>query len=150
TAYWEAYCEDIAAEALKHILKHAKSPDRLPKELQQRIAKEVKGAPHDLEVWKLAGSGWKLYLTNRLQTLQAQRNRKLNTPKADNIDELFLEALGISQISSSWSWTGMSTNNARRKLDEHVTLRGEIAHRGRHSRSVHKTKVEDFLTFAQT
>jgi hypothetical protein len=25
TAFWEAYCEDLAAEGLEHIVKHAKS-----------------------------------------------------------------------------------------------------------------------------
>jgi len=150
TAYWEAYCEDVAAEALRHILRHAKSPDRLPERLKKRIAKEVKGAPHELEVWKLAGSGWKSYLTNRLEILQQERNRKLNTPKADNIDELFVEVLEIPKISSSWRWQGMNTDQAVQKLNEYVTLRGDIAHRGRHSKSIHRTKVEDFLTFAQT
>jgi hypothetical protein len=31
--------------------------------------------------------------STRLATLQEERNRKLNTPKADNINELFVEAL---------------------------------------------------------
>jgi RiboL-PSP-HEPN len=35
TAYWEAYCEDIAAEALAHIVKHAKSSAVLPNELKK-------------------------------------------------------------------------------------------------------------------
>src|SRR5262245_37437419 len=70
TAYWEAYCEDVAAEALKHIVRHAKSSDRLPTDLKKRIAKEVKAAQNDLEVWKLSGSGWKSYLTTRLAILQ--------------------------------------------------------------------------------
>ena len=149
TAYWEAYCEDVAAEALKHIVRHAKSPDRLSEELKKRIAKQVKGSLHDFEVWKLAGSGWKSYLTNRLATLQEERNRKLNTPKADNINELFVEALGISKISSSWRWQGMSPDQAVQKLDEYVTLRGDIAHRGKHSKSIRRSKVEDFLNFAK-
>jgi hypothetical protein len=32
TAYWESYCEDIAAEGLAHIVKHGKSANVLPKE----------------------------------------------------------------------------------------------------------------------
>src|SRR5262249_14403278 len=101
TTYWEAYCEDVAAEALKHIVTHADSSDGLPKGLKKRIGKEVSKTQNDLEVWKLSDSGWKSYLTNRLATLQEERNRKLNTPRATNINELFVEALGISKISSS-------------------------------------------------
>ena len=41
TSFWEAYCEDIAAEALEHLITHAKSADVLPKELRKRIAKEL-------------------------------------------------------------------------------------------------------------
>jgi RiboL-PSP-HEPN len=39
TAYWEAYCEDIAAEALAHIVKHAKSSAVLPNELKKQLPK---------------------------------------------------------------------------------------------------------------
>src|SRR5438309_5226988 len=67
TAYWEAYCEDIAAEALAHIVAHARSSDVLPNELKKQLAKELKQAPHELELWKIADRGWKKYLSDRLE-----------------------------------------------------------------------------------
>jgi hypothetical protein len=78
TACWEAYCEDLASEALAHIVKFSKSSDALPDELKRQIAKEIKGAQHELEVWKVADDGWKLYLTSRLGKLTEERNRRLN------------------------------------------------------------------------
>ena len=35
-AYWEAYCEDVAAEGLDHLVKHAKSARDLPDALRRR------------------------------------------------------------------------------------------------------------------
>jgi len=95
TAYWEAYCEDIAAEGLEHIVKHSKSAEALPKELKKEIAKVINSNKNELELWKIADDGWRTYLKDRLSELQTHRNRRLNTPKSDNIDELFRSAVGI-------------------------------------------------------
>lgn len=144
TAFWEAYCEDIAAEGLAHIVKHGRSANALPTELKRQLAKELKAAPHELEVWKIADRGWKKYLEGRLGELQTRRNRNLNTPRSDQIDELFLLALGINQISNSWHWRGMSASNAAKKLNQFVTLRGEIAHRGRGLKPVKLAQVKEY------
>src|SRR5438128_1490612 len=37
TANWEAYCEDIAAEALEHLIQHSKAPEDLPKGIRQLV-----------------------------------------------------------------------------------------------------------------
>ncbi|MCK4486250.1 MAG: hypothetical protein KAU38_05725 [Desulfobacterales bacterium] len=148
TAYWEAYCEDIAAEGLEHIVKHSKSAEALPKELKKEIAKVINSNKNELELWKIADDGWKTYLKDRLSELQAHRNRKLNAPKSYNIDELFRSTVGISKISSEWRWAKkMTAKRAREKLDKYVTLRGEIAHRGKYSESVKKADIDDYFAF---
>jgi hypothetical protein len=147
TSYWEAYCEDIAAEALEHIIKHSKTSDTLPKELKKAIAKELESDKNNLAVWEVADGKWKNYLQNRLETLQEARNRKLNTPRSDNIDQLFESAVGITKVSNSWKWARMTVSRARAKLDIFVTLRGSIAHRGKSSKSVTKAQVRDYLGF---
>jgi hypothetical protein len=149
TAYWEAYCEDVAEEGLAHILRHANSADALPENLRKTLAKEIKSALNELEVWKIADLGWKTYLNDRLERLREERNRRLNTPKSSNIDALFLDAIGIPKMSSSWKWKKMSSAQATAKLDKYVSLRGAIAHRGKHSESVKKSEVEDFLGFTK-
>jgi hypothetical protein len=40
-AIWEAYCEDLAAEALDFLVQHVSGPDKLPKSLRKRVAKEL-------------------------------------------------------------------------------------------------------------
>ena len=148
TSFWEAYCEDIAAEGLENIVKHGASSDSLPKEIKQSIAKELKSDLNELAVWSLCGDGWKEVLKNRLERLQEQRNKRLNAPRTQNIDDLFLQALGLSSVSSSWRWAKkMTATRAREKLDKYITLRGEIAHRGVAAKSVTKAQVEDYFDF---
>ena len=148
TSFWEAYCEDIAAEGLENIVKHGTSPDSLPKVIKKIIAKEIKEDPNELSVWSLCGDGWKQILSTRLDRLREQRNKKLNTPKAQNIDDLFLQSLGISFLSNSWKWaTKMTAKRAREKLDRYATLRSEIAHRGKSGKTVKKAQVEDYFDF---
>jgi hypothetical protein len=147
-AIWEAYCEDLAAEALDFLVRHVSGPDKLPKSLRKRVAKELESDVNRLAVWKLAGSGWQPLLLQRLTDLQDERNRGLNTPKADNIQELFDEALGLADVSATWYWGGMARERARGKLDEYVTLRGDIAHRGTAHR-VQRDKVHDFLNHVE-
>lgn len=151
TAFWEAYCEDVASEALAHIVKNAKSADALPTDLKKQVAAELKKHNHELELWKVADSGWRTYLNDRLEALREARDRKLNTPKTANIDALFLSAVGIKKVSDSWHWgRKMSVKRASEKLDKFVELRGAIAHRGQHSASVTKAQVEDYFEFVKS
>ncbi|WP_157408227.1 HEPN domain-containing protein [Actinoplanes sp. N902-109] len=144
TSFWEAYCEDIAAEALDHLVKNCPSSDSLPADLKKVVAKELEIEKHDLAVWRLSGDGWRTVISDRLDQMQEERNKRLNTPKSGQIDDLFQKALGIAQISSSWRWKGMSAAHARLKLDKYVSLRGAIAHRGSASASVKKADVTDY------
>src|SRR5262249_44896041 len=57
TAFWEAYCEDLAAEGLQHLIEYSESADTLPKLLKKQLAEEIKRAPNELEVWSLADNG---------------------------------------------------------------------------------------------
>jgi RiboL-PSP-HEPN len=143
SAIWEAYVEDLAAEALRHMVGHAGSPDDLPASLRRGVASELKKDPHHESPWRLAGDGWRPVLIDRLTDLQEARNRTLNTPKAEPVDSLYEEAIGVGRLSDAWYWSGMSADQARAKLDEFVALRGDIAHRG--VAAVRKKRVTDFL-----
>ncbi|WP_280366993.1 MAE_28990/MAE_18760 family HEPN-like nuclease [Nocardia wallacei] len=144
TAFWEAFCEDLAAEALNHLVDHSKTASGLPKELQKLVAQELRNDQHELAVWKLADGGWRAVLSSRLTRLQAERNRRLNTPKTSQINDLFRSAVGVENVSKAWSWPRMTATTAERKLDSFVTLRGEIAHRGSPADSVTKRHVNDY------
>jgi hypothetical protein len=149
-SFWEAYCEDIAEEALIHLVNHVSSATALPKELKKQIASELKKDANEIAVWDLADDGWKAKVNARLAIMTENRNKKLNTPKSDNIDELFYSAIGLTKISDRWKWKGMSAANARKKLDSYISLRGGIAHRGTIKGGVKKEDVEDFFDFIQS
>jgi hypothetical protein len=144
TAFWEAYCEDVAAEGLDYIVKNAKDAAKLPRELRKVVAKELKADKNEVAIWRIADKGWRKVLASRLRELQQGRSRRLNTPKTSQIDDLFMQALGLDLISKSWNWGGMSVARATKKLDDFVTLRGAIAHRGSSAASVRRAQVGDY------
>lgn len=144
TAFWEAYCEDVASEALEHLVNNVESADKLPLELQKRVAKQLEADDHDLAVWRLADQGWRVVLQERLHDLTTERNLRLNTPKTGNIDALFLDAVGIDAVSSSWNVRSMTAKQAAARLDHFVVMRGAIAHRGAALSSVRKKDVVEY------
>jgi hypothetical protein len=148
TAFWEAFCEDLAAEAVQHVVAHAPNAEVLPVELRKQIAKELTDPKNNLAIWKLADGGWRSVLVNRLKSVQEQRNRKLNTPTAQNINDFFRDALGIEKISESWHWTKMDAQRAAEKLDEYITIRHEVAHRGRSVDRIWKYDVNEYYNHA--
>jgi DNA-binding transcriptional MerR regulator len=151
TAFWEAYCEDIAAEALEFIVENTATSDLLPKEIKKIVAKELKQKPDELAIWEISDQKWRDVLRVRLQTLQESRNRKLNTPKYENIDELFLTSIGLPNISKKWVWSKKLTyQKAQIKLDAFIELRGQIAHRGQTKDStVKKAQLVDYVEFVK-
>jgi hypothetical protein len=148
-AVWEAYCEDLAAEAVEHLVVHAADSSALPKELRKQIAKELEDENNDLAVWQLAGDNWRTVLRTRLAVITEARNRKLNTPKSTNIEELFAHAVGLPGVTASWKWRGTTPLQAQRKLDGFVTLRGEIAHRAAAPSAIKKRIVKNFVEHAE-
>jgi hypothetical protein len=145
TAIWEAFCEDLASEALKLLVENAEKADVLPKYLKQQIAAELKNDKNDLAIWKLTDDGWRNVMMTRLDQLRDRRNRRLNAPKSIVIDNLFLEAIGLDKISNCWELKKTSASDARTKLDRYVELRGAIAHRGTTTTPCRSSDVEDYF-----
>ena len=145
TAIWEAFCEDLAEEAVEHLVNNVEAASDLPKELRKVIAVQLKKAPHQLAVWDLADDGWRAVVRARLAELTSERNWNMNTPKSENVDKLFAEATGLQSISDSWKWPGMTPDRARKKLDGYVSLRGAIAHRGKSAKTCRKAQVNDYF-----
>jgi hypothetical protein len=145
TAFWEAYCEDLAAEALEHIVSKSADASKLPKELKKRIADELKADKNQLAVWHLADGGWRALAHARLLAMALKRNWDLNTPKSKQITELFEEAIGFDKATAKWCWKGKTEAQTRDALDNFVVLRGRIAHRGAASFTVTKAQVQDYF-----
>ena len=144
-SHWEAYIEDIVAEAVEHLVKHVSEPQHLPKEIRKIVSKEIQQSNDELAMWQLAQEGWRTYLKGRLIKHQENRNRSFNTPKAAATAEFISSVLGLANVTSSWAWAGVTSDDATKRLDELVKIRGQIAHRGRVTQKLNKKFVEDHL-----
>ena len=138
-ACWEAFVEDLATEALEFLIRNAKSPMVVPDYVRERVGKAHLG----IKAWDLAGSGWKKALRGNLKGVLARTTEKLNTPRAEHVDDLFHQVVGLPAISSSWYWPGRSVAQSKEALGDLITLRGDIAHRLTTARSVHLKNVND-------
>lgn len=140
-ACWEAYVEDLAATALHFMITEATSHKVFPKPVLERVGSKYSGS----NAWSLAGDGWKKALRDNFSEVLAKTTGVLNTPRAPQVDELFLKTLGLQNLSTSWFWPGRTQASAVSALDSLITLRGSIAHRVQHSESVHKRRVTDAI-----
>src|SRR3546814_9503786 len=61
----------------------------------------------------------------------------LNTPKSGNLDPIFKRFLGVPSISSNWPTDAQAVN-------DFVSVRGDIAHRGRDASYVKINKLSDY------
>jgi hypothetical protein len=146
-ACWEAFIEDLASDAFDAMLTHAADHTVFPADVLTHSSRDLKSAPDNREVWKLAGTGWKAVLQQHRAELFKDYVGKFNSPKAKQIDALFASLIGISSLSQGWSWRRMSSEAAVDKLNRLVELRGSIAHRVAAAKSVHKADVTAHLEF---
>ena len=142
-ACWEAFVEDLAEAALRALVDNAKGYEVLPDLVLDRVASKNSGR----NAWALAGDGWKAAVRDNLKEVLAKTVGALNTPKTQQVDELFSKAIGLPEVSKHWHWNRRTVTEARDRLDALITLRGSIAHRVKHSDSVHKRDVTDAADF---
>jgi len=132
-AAWEHYCEALIRESAVYLCGQLNGPMELPKDVQKEISKAVKESSHELRPLHLSGDGWK-------QVYQDHANALLNalhTPKSGKLNDHFRRLTGITKISSSWS-QGENT------LDDFVSVRGDIAHQGRHANYVTIANLDSY------
>lgn len=146
-AAWEAFVEDVALQAVDHILNVAKGPKSIPLSIRKGTVKYVEGIKHDLKAWDLAGKGWKKVVREYRDGVLQQEIATFNTPKPHNVDSLFKRLLGVEKVSAEWNWQGMSKGSASAKLRKFIETRGAIAHRGELPQSITKSYVEGHRRF---
>jgi hypothetical protein len=146
-ACWEAFVEDLASAAFEAMLANATDYTAFPNDVLVHASKKLKGSVDHREVWRLAGGGWQTVLRDHKTELFKEYVAKLNTPKPKQIDGLFSALIGLSSLSSRWTWHRTDASRASKKLLELVELRGSIAHRVAASASVRKATVYGYLWF---
>lgn len=146
-ASWEAFIEDLAEESFKFLLANASSHDMIPTKVRIKSVDDMKKSANNLDLWQLAGNGWQKVLQSHKSKILDNSIGRLNTPKQKNIDDIFEDLLGFD-LSSKWSWLPtMTPNKACTKLDNLIVIRGNIAHRAKATKPVHKDTVIDYTKF---
>lgn len=147
-AGWEAYCGEIVAEWIEHVVTYGE-PEHLPPALKDKVRREIVGggAAAQMLMWDLAGEGWRTFLRERLERLAEERARYMNAPRSNEVKRVFSEHAGHPDITAAWSWPKMSNQAVRTRLDEFVDLRNAIAHKPEQTRKVNKQTVYKYLVF---
>ncbi|HTO53838.1 MAG TPA: HEPN domain-containing protein [Myxococcota bacterium] len=147
TACWEAYVEDLAVAAFDELLQ-AKSPDAIPPKVRAQVCEQLNKNPNATKPWSLAGDGWRNELRAYRDIVIDRHLRGFNTPKSENVDALFSDLIGLRALSSHWNIGRFETaEDSRKRLDDLVILRGDIAHRVKAARTVRKTWVRQTSFF---
>lgn len=121
-ASWELYCEQVLRECAAWLSSGMASPLDLPLDVQKELSRAVKEAKHELKPLHLSGDGWRKVYCDHANDLTAM----LNTPKSSKVNDLFHRILGIAKLSDAWA-------HGPEYLDKFVSVRGDIAHQGRHA-----------------
>ncbi len=144
-ACWESYIEDVAVEAFDFLLAKANTPDLIPWKIRALASRGLKEAKDERAIWDLAGDGWRNVLQSHREAVLVRWLGEFNTPKSKAVATLFHELIGISDISSNWVLKTISYSEVCEKLDEYITMRGNIAHRIRHEQELYKGAAKKFL-----
>jgi len=121
--------------------------------LQHFDAINTKPPPANAEVLKRAGlimalTAWETFVEDRAQEALDQRIavikgspvamfverkfgeeiKRFNNPTSEKTRRLFLDYVGVD-VTSGWSWNGVTPTKAQKSLDDLLTKRGEASHR---------------------
>tara|TARA_R110002167_G_scaffold120156_1_gene297786 strand:- start:1290 stop:1997 length:708 start_codon:yes stop_codon:yes gene_type:complete len=146
-ATWESYVEELAINSFDFLIKNSAKPEDIPRRVRVLSSKNLKNSKNELDVWALADSGWVEVLKQHQESTIKKYVKTLNTPRTSNIDEIFESLLDLKNLSDNWYWKGMSKVNSHQKLEQLITLRGEIAHTVKASNSVTKSNILEYKEF---
>jgi len=150
TACWESFVEDVATEAYDFLLTNVRTALDVPSKVRDMVTRPLFEQKDSRKVWDLADAGWRPLLAAHRDATLGRWIGTLNTPKSGQVNGLFEDLLGISRISLNWSWQNMTSEQAEKKLDHYVTVRGNIAHRTEHDETVYKNWGSDYLAHVES
>jgi RiboL-PSP-HEPN len=124
-AAWERYIETVALEGAIFLTKNLSLYKDLPPNLKTKILGYVNNPKNTWTVADLGTPSWEKIYIEALK----RKTESLNTPKHVNLKPLFEDFLDVPDIAGYWG--GLHT-----EVDDFVTLRGEVAHRGGQSQYI--------------
>lgn len=127
---WESFVEDTVASELKRKLDTSSKASDM-QSIFNAVAEEwldPERSPkrHGPDLAKWIGDGWKIRVLDSLQ----KALETFHSPNTEKTNKLFKRYLGIT-VQDKWSWQGVSSRTAQKKLDELIKLRGRVVHRGK-------------------
>lgn len=129
---FEVYIEDVVKECCKQHISFAKNARNLPGKVKDSINKYVKNERNGTPPTDLCDEGWR----DVYKTLVECETEKLNTPKKQQISNLFERLIGINA-------TIIDELSGIDDLDGVIMFRGEIAHRVRAKQYVNIEQVHN-------
>lgn len=132
---FEVYCEDIIREGVQKTIVSAKDASNLPKDVKNTIDNFVKNEKNGIPPIELCDEGWRNVYKNLIEKLLSA----FNTPKKDNLKDLFKRFLGIKD-------SALDKIADIDKLDDIVKYRGEIVHQVKAIKYVHIEDVKMYIT----
>ena len=135
-ASWETYCEDVCQQAADSILEKNKLTfDHLSENLRRHLIRHAVSQfrsnddPLTQEIAKLPDGGWRQLLADRLEEYMLDFNTpKFSRSRGKNLNALFDHVLGLKISREIEEF--LEDDGFCQRLDDLVSLRGEIAHRG--------------------
>ena len=143
-ACWQAYVQDLFRKAFQYLLDHSDDPSKMPHDMKSDACQKIKENKDESFVWEFSGDGWK----TMLEKYAEEKLDRFSSPSPEKIDNLF-KYLGLEEeLSESWSWQNMTSEQAKKKLNYYIKLRNEIAHGQKNDEgdSVNKKRAENCLT----
>jgi len=116
---WEEYIKNLVDESFTFMLRHSANIEIFPEHVRRMTAEllpqksEIKNKElwhHEkwkTDVWKLVNE-WREFLTQN----QTQRIQNFQSARANNIDMLFFQTIGLKKLSAGWQWQDMNNEQA--------------------------------------
>jgi hypothetical protein len=124
-------------------------------DLIQHFDSQPKPPPQNAEVLKRAGlvmalTAWETYVEDLIEEIVIGRNphdgaghaerfmlarlqeelKRFHNPTSDKTRKLFIDYAGVD-VTKHWKWSNYDAAAAKKKLDELLSLRGDIVHRSK-------------------
>ena len=125
---FEVYVESVIYETGNFITRKIYQPKKLPMEAKKTISDAVKKEKNDISPI-LFYDDWKVYYDIK----------KLNTPKVQNIQQLFKNYFGISENEID------DTAFPFKSLDDIISTRGDVAHNIYSEKYLRKGKLLEYV-----
>lgn len=129
-ATWEQYIEQLADSSILVLTDRLRDASTLPENVKQEMAlffvpeKRSDMRKFSNSVWQFSDKGWKMAYKNYCLSSTS----KLNTANSKQVTQLFLDVLGIRNVTSEWRFQELTSERCLNKLDDVVDLRHDIAH----------------------